>query len=59
MILDDGKNIIKEELIDKFEKWLCDNFTNIYDECLRIDGVSCRFDSFGEMMKDFDKTFKK
>lgn len=47
-----------EELIDKFETWLYDNFTDRRDEWDKIDGVSCVFDSFKEMMENFEKHFK-
>lgn len=55
-ITDDNKN--NEELIDKFEDWLIKNFTNKLDEWDKIDGVSCVFDSFNEMIDNFYKTFK-
>lgn len=47
-----------EELIDKFEEWLNNNFTDRRDEWDKIDGVSCVFDSFNEMMENFEKHFK-
>lgn len=47
-----------EELIDKFEEWLNKNFTDRRDEWDKIDGVSCVFDSFNEMLDNFYKTFK-
>lgn len=47
-----------KELIDKFEKWLYNNFTDKLDEWDKIDGVSCGFDSFKEMIDNFNKTFK-
>lgn len=47
-----------EELIDKFETWLYNNFTDKLDEWDKIDGVYCGFDSFKEMIDNFYKTFK-
>ena len=47
-----------EELIDKFEAWLYDNFTDRRDEWDKIDGVYCGFDSFNEMIDNFNKKFK-
>lgn len=47
-----------KELIDKFETWLYDNFTDRRDEWDKIDGVYCGFDSFNEMIDNFNKTFK-
>lgn len=47
-----------EELIDKFETWLYDNFTDRRDEWDKFDGVYCGFDSFKEMMENFEKTFR-
>ena len=55
-IPDDKQN--NEELIDKFETWLDKNFTDKRDEWDNIDGVYCVFDSFNEMIENFDKTFK-
>lgn len=55
-IPDDKQN--NEELIDKFEDWLNYNFTDRRDEWDKIDGVSCAFDSFKEMMENFEKHFK-
>lgn len=55
-IPDDKQN--NEELIDKFEDWLNYNFTDRRDEWDKIDGVSCAFDSFKEMMENFEKTFR-
>lgn len=55
-IPDDKQN--NEELIDKFEDWLNYNFTDRRDEWDKIDGVSCVFDSFKEMMENFEKHFK-
>lgn len=55
-IPDDKQN--NEELIDKFEEWLNYNFTDRRDEWDKIDGVSCGFDSFNEMMENFEKTFR-
>ena len=47
-----------KELIDKFETWLYNNFTDRRDEWNKIDGGSCVFDSFNEMMENFEKHFK-
>lgn len=47
-----------EEIIDKFEEWLNKNFTDRRDEWDNIDGVYCGFDSFNEMMENFEKHFK-
>lgn len=55
-IPDDRQN--NEELIDKFEEWLNYNFTDRRDEWDKIDGVYCGFDSFNEMMENFEKHFK-
>ncbi len=55
-IPDDTQN--NEELIDKFETWLYKNFTDKRDEWDKIDGVYCGFDSFNEMMENFEKTFR-
>lgn len=55
-IPDDNQN--NEELIDKFEEWLNYNFTDRRDEWDKIDGVYCGFDSFNEMIDNFNKTFK-
>lgn len=55
-IPDDKQN--NEELIDKFEDWLNYYFTDRRDEWDKIDGVSCGFDSFNEMMENFEKTFR-
>lgn len=55
-IPDNNQN--NKELIDKFEKWLYNNFTDKLDEWDKIDGVSCGFDSFKEMIDNFNKTFK-
>ena len=55
-IPDDTQN--NEELIDKFETWLYKNFTDRRDEWDKIDGVYCGFDSFNEMMENFEKHFK-
>ena len=55
-IPDDTQN--NEELIDKFETWLYKNFTDRRDEWDKIDGVYCGFDSFNEMMENFEKTFR-
>lgn len=55
-IPDDNQN--NEELIDKFEDWLNYNFTDRRDEWDKIDGVSCVFDSFKEMMENFAKHFR-
>lgn len=49
---------IYEELIDKFETWLYDNFTDRRDEWDKIDGVYCGFDSFNEMIENFEKHFR-
>lgn len=55
-IPDDRQN--NEELIDKFETWLYKNFTDRRDEWDKIDGVYCGFDSFNEMIENFEKHFK-
>ena len=55
-IPDDKQN--NEELIDKFETWLDKNFTDKRDEWDNIDGVYCGFDSFNEMIENFEKTFR-
>ena len=55
-IPDDTQN--NEELIDKFETWLYKNFTDRRDEWDKIDGVYCGFESFNEMMENFEKHFK-
>lgn len=55
-ITDNKQN--NEELIDKFEEWLYDNFTDRRDEWDKIDGVYCGFDSFNEMIENFEKHFK-
>lgn len=55
-IPDDTQN--NEELIDKFETWLYKNFTDRRDEWDKIDGVYCGFDSFNEMIENFEKHFK-
>jgi hypothetical protein len=55
-IPDDTQN--NEELIDKFETWLYKNFTDKRDEWDNIDGVYCGFDSFNEMIENFEKHFR-
>lgn len=55
-IPDDTQN--NEELIDKFETWLYKNFTDKRDEWDNIDGVYCGFDSFYEMIENFEKHFR-
>lgn len=55
-IPDDTQN--NEGLIDKFEMWLDKNFANKLDEWDNIDGVSCVFDSYNDMIENFEKTFK-
>jgi hypothetical protein len=55
-IPDDTQN--NEELINKFETWLYKNFTDRRDEWDKIDGVYCGFDSFKEMIENFEKHFR-